>query len=259
MIGTCSLCREEKTLQDSHLIPAGFFRLLRIAGTKNPNPVRIGMGRANTTSEQITSHFLCSDCEQLLNKRGEMYVLKNCRRSDTEFGIGDIAQSLPLIDENGDTRALALGDSDQEMARYCSYFAASVFWRGSAGRWRIKGRTLTLAKLGPYEEEFRQYLLGMNGFPQHASLVMQVSDNLELDQAILLPETIRHKQRIRHKFHIPGMLFVLFVGKSIPDEPNPLSIAPSATAILHGSMLRDDWFRRSAESAAKAKRVGKFK
>ena len=47
-----------------------------------------------------------------------------------------------------------------------AYFGASVFWRASVHNFRTgKHRGTTRGLLGPYEAEFREYLLGNREFP----------------------------------------------------------------------------------------------
>lgn len=55
------------------------------------------------------------------------------------------------------------------------YFASSVFWRGSVGRWRDSDYSLNSPSLGPYEENFRLYLLGRTAFPTSAVMLINVS------------------------------------------------------------------------------------
>ncbi len=53
-----------------------------------------------------------------------------------------------------------------------TYFAASIFWRGSIHPWKSDGTRPV--PLGPYEEPLRQYLLGEADFPEEMTLSVVV-------------------------------------------------------------------------------------
>ena len=91
--GNCALCRSTAELQESHLIAAGFYRLMREEASGNPNPIVISGELARATSDQIKMGFLCRSCEQRFNRNGENYVLANCAHRDGNFGLRDILLS----------------------------------------------------------------------------------------------------------------------------------------------------------------------
>src|SRR5277367_373103 len=71
-IGKCKLClREGVSIQRSHFLPAGVYRILRDDQAKNPNPWLLTEKAAYQTSWQMKAWLLCRDCEQLLSKKGE--------------------------------------------------------------------------------------------------------------------------------------------------------------------------------------------
>lgn len=72
VFGKCKLCLEDKDLQDSHLIPASMYRIIR--KSQGLDPVFMTAKRIGTSSRQITAHELCWDCEQLFRKNGEDYM-----------------------------------------------------------------------------------------------------------------------------------------------------------------------------------------
>lgn len=94
-VGTCGLCqRTNAELQDSHLYPKSAYRQLRdpTAGT-DPNPVVITRDKAVTTSKQVTSYFLCGECEQRFSDGGERYVLAQCLRADGQFKLRELLEA----------------------------------------------------------------------------------------------------------------------------------------------------------------------
>jgi hypothetical protein len=64
----CGLCQQPSYLRDSHLLPATLYKLLREPSRpSDPNPVVASPDRAFTSSRQVTSYFLCQNCEQLFS------------------------------------------------------------------------------------------------------------------------------------------------------------------------------------------------
>jgi hypothetical protein len=111
-----------------------------------------------------------------------------------------------------------------EHAEENPYFAASI-WRAAARSWGKQMRQLSLG--GTYQEQFRQYLLGESKWPQNARLMIHVSSDKLLD-FILNPVSVRIGAAHRHKFYIPGILFILFVGATVPRDHDNGAVNSSA-------------------------------
>src|SRR5262245_63849308 len=79
-VGVCALCRRQRELRDSHLLPAAIYKLLRDPQRPNPNPVMVTRKLAGTTSWQVKARLLCDECEQQFSRKGERYVLAQCAR-----------------------------------------------------------------------------------------------------------------------------------------------------------------------------------
>jgi hypothetical protein len=107
----------------------------------------------------------------------------------------------------------------EKVERYL-YFAASVFWRACARQWKIGTEPLDKISLGPtYQEQFRRYLLNQDGFPQHARVWVCVSHEDKLHRMLVFPYTQRIDGVVRrHDFYIPGIRFILFLGKLVPEQ-----------------------------------------
>jgi hypothetical protein len=96
------------------------------------------------------------------------------------------------------------------------YFGASVFWRASAHAWYQETGALGRFTLGPdYQEQFRRYLLGQAAFPLEARLWVHVSSGTLKEPLIVFPCTTAVDGAHRHKFYVPGILFILFVGEHV--------------------------------------------
>jgi hypothetical protein len=166
MKGQCKLClKEDVELQVSHFLPKGIYRILRDANEKNPNPWIITNNSAVQTSWQMTAYLLCRSCEQRLSKNGECWVLRHCLRNDGKFILASIlANKRPDISENTtETRIYFAAQIPEIDVAALSYFAASIFWRGSIYPWN-EDRSARV-KLGPFGEQFREYLMEQGAFP----------------------------------------------------------------------------------------------
>src|SRR5688500_12225518 len=87
MASSCRLCHAEAELRNSHFIPKAYYRLLRWAEDRNPNPIVVSPSRAARTSSQVTDRLLCSACEERFNSGGESWVLRNAWRGENSFQI----------------------------------------------------------------------------------------------------------------------------------------------------------------------------
>jgi hypothetical protein len=96
-----------------------------------------------------------------------------------------------------------------------TYFAVSIFWRAAVKDW-AKG--LERIDLGTYESHIRKWLLGETGYPKNVFLSVCLAEEAE-DICHILPP-FRLAARPFHTFYmfLPGMEFMLFVGKSVPKD-----------------------------------------
>ena len=93
------------------------------------------------------------------------------------------------------------------------YFAASVFWRASAwprdiGKYR---RALGVK----YQEEFRRFLLGEEGFPENAYLGVYADNAKEKYPIMAFPSVSKKEGYHHHVFYLPGVKFSLVVGSNV--------------------------------------------
>ena len=95
-VGVCRLCQAHAALCNSHLLPAGVFRILRKTQTKNPSLVFFAEdGKAFTSSRELKQYLLCQRCENRFS-RCEKWVLAHCRQSSKTFPLRDILLLLSL-------------------------------------------------------------------------------------------------------------------------------------------------------------------
>lgn len=234
---TCGLCLQKKELQNSHLLPAALYKQLRepSAGS-DPNPVIVMRHGKFPSSKQISSPFLCADCELRFSAHGENYVVTQCAERNGSFKLRELLQGAsPLFADDMDQ--IAIYDVQQLLntkVDHFLYFTASVFWRASSHRWKMGGAQIDQISLGArYQEEFRSYLLGQTDFPQNARVWIHVSSETRIPPALItVPTTARLDKVHRHKFCIPGILFILFLGSDVSKKADEFALNGSKRQIM---------------------------
>ena len=74
----CGLCRQIKTLQNSHLIPRSIYSLASKAFPEQAGLLSVVSHRGmHNLSKQTTKYFLCDECEAVFDKLGENIVVKD--------------------------------------------------------------------------------------------------------------------------------------------------------------------------------------
>ena len=221
---TCRLCRRHRTLQESHLLPASLYGIIR---KDSGPPVAIQNGIALQTSRQMSARLLCAECEQAFNRGGENWVLRNCYRGKGVFPLLEL-----LTDEfsPGGPKLPDVHMLDQATAvevEQLTYFGASVFWRAAARSWAfLRGKPVRLS-LGPYEERFRQFLLGTEIFPAGVCLFVILVTDTTYDSTLYPPQELERRDTYRcYQFKIPGLFFQAVVGSRIPNGLRIISTHP---------------------------------
>lgn len=73
-LGTCRLCGEKSDLQHSHVIPGFAFRWMR--DTSGTGYLRSGAAPNLRVQDGIKRHWLCSNCEELLNRFETLFATR---------------------------------------------------------------------------------------------------------------------------------------------------------------------------------------
>ena len=229
--GICRLCRETRLLHDSHLIPAGAFKILRAASLPNPNPVIIGEDTAYTSSKQVSDYLLCKVCEGRFRVNGETWVLANCYRPDGTFLLRQaLLSSQPAASGSG-TTVYKAAEIPRIDCHKLIYFAVSVFWRAGAHEWPWQGGYVH-SGFGSYLEPMRLFLLEEQSFPAGMALSVWVSSLDQFLEITELPTAAKAGGYHIHRFKIAGLAFVLFVGGRIPAEFIRTSAAPAPECFI---------------------------
>jgi hypothetical protein len=247
-IGICALCRNKRELHNSHFLPKALYRLTRAAGKRNPHSVRITSKGRRQTAFQARTHLLCSDCERRFDSNGENWVMKNCYRGRGIFRLRSIVERLNPIEPNSEFVLYSAADVPGIDIDQITYFCSSVFWRASIQDWNIEGQKYQSISLGnQYGEEIRRYLLGLNPFPENA-VVNIVLSKLNFPALFFnFPDSIRTDDGWCHRLHIPGISFILTIGKHSIESRNlcfqhspshPITISTLGDAHVQRGILR---------------------
>jgi hypothetical protein len=216
--GKCKLCLLDKPLCDSHLAPAGLYKYCKAAQL---GPVRMTAEEISVANEEVTTYLLCEHCEQRLNRDGENWLLPKLATIEKKFPFFDmLAEVAPDTSEDG-WAAYACSRNRKIGFRKLTNFAVGVFWKASVHSWR-KNKGGPMIQLGKYGEEFRRFLVGKGRFPKHATLVVGVSPPESAVIGFMMPHFRGVSTCHQFVFYVPGIIFVLQVGKQISDYERQL-------------------------------------
>lgn len=215
-MGICGLCKTENELMKSHLIPDAMYRILmqEIYPNKKVNCLvheNYLNGNAIATSKQVRAYFLCDDCEQLFNKNGEKLMAESCFKGSNNFAILDQLNQLTPFYSNQDTHIFNF-DNIKDWEKYL-YFAVSIIWRASEGRWADK-RIKTENSLDKKAEEvFRDFLLQKTSVLKNVLLIIYIdSDPKPKNICLAFPKLDNNvKEMLKYHFTIPGIMFELHI------------------------------------------------
>lgn len=214
---SCRLCLKRSPLQESHFLPAALYRQMMEPGQRNANPVIMTPKIAIQSSHQMKKPLLCSVCEDRFNRNGETWVLGVCPRRNGRFPLRELLQKASPIWPKKTLLVYAGRDIHGLKLEQLVYFAASVFWRASVSSWTSMGVTVNVDLGSRYQEEFRQYLLGTAPFPSNATMWVTVSPAPNPLPVTFAPCRVGTSTGYFHfTLPIPGIVFDLFVGGSIP-------------------------------------------
>jgi hypothetical protein len=213
--GRCALCDTFGNLCESHVyLPKFLFKRLRTPSAKNPNPVVVSVRGVVQSSAQKKQPLLCGVCENdRFNKLGENWVAGACLQDNNmTFPLMQSLQEagVPRHDIMEGASAFYAARAPDVRCECLEYFAASMVWRGQF----LLGKRYTL---GPYDQQFRDYLLQKSPFPEDVSLHLYVRYRSNITQLSHGVRRKRHNLITIYNFAIPGLTFQILVGKERED------------------------------------------
>ena len=171
-IQKCPMCQETKNVVSSHLYPAAMYANCRAAD--DSSPVRVGDGFIMLTDRQMQHPLLCVECEEILNKGGEMWVNPKLATVTQDFPLYDILMKGPAAfqDEAGEIYFAA--ENPHIDIEKLAHFGMGIFWKAAVHSWKAKKGT-SMIELGPYADTIRVWLRGESPFPNNVSLSVMLA------------------------------------------------------------------------------------
>jgi hypothetical protein len=167
--------------------------------------------------------FLCPSCEERFSRCGERVVGAECFRPGEGFVLRDKLRQVPPRHSRGEEAWFSAADLAAVDVPAYHYFAASMFWRASAGKWPEAGSRASRGSLGQrYEGAFADYLLGRASLPAQARLALFVANDPDPIQLSTVP-TVKNDAGFHiHTFLAPGIEFRMFLGRSMTPDVSTL-------------------------------------
>jgi hypothetical protein len=239
-MGKCPGCLKTKQLLSSHLISSAIYNYLR---TDDLHPIVAGGGRVRATTDQIQDELLCQECELMLSRGGESWIVGKLCTAEQTFPLYDLIYQQAPIDTDADGAVFAAGTNPAIAVQKISHFALGIFWKASLHPWKFGE-----ISLGPYGESIRTWLRGEATFPQNLALNVILSKPSGA-QIITNPPYLTTEQPCHtFLFHVPGVLFRLSVGNRIPVAEKALCFCSSAQ---HFIVVSDTITRKVRDANAK--------
>jgi hypothetical protein len=218
--GMCPGCQKTKQLVSSHFVSRAVYDYLR---TDQLHPIIVGGGEVRATTDQLQAELLCNDCEQILNRGGEQWMVGKLCTFNRQFPLYDILHRQPPIDTDPDGETFAARTNPDIDVQGISHFALGTFWKASIHPWPF-GQI----SLGPYGDAIRTWLRGETGFPQNIALNVIMSRPAAAQIIMNPPYETTSTGCHTYLFHVPGILFRLSVGKQTPTPEKTLCFYASA-------------------------------
>jgi hypothetical protein len=209
---------------------------------------------------------LCDDCESILSRGGEAWVLGKLLTLEKKFPLYDLlTQRKPNFDDDGVLIYFG-AENTQIKADKLTHFALGVFWKASVHSWGL-GENEPLIELGPYSERIRLWLRSDGSFPENVYPIAIVSRPQTARSLACLPyEQTRDQQegeigtrRWRgFCFQVPGLSFVLNVGKTVEQgirvmslhtPPHLISVADEEMKVRSEQVIIDRFHRNRKPKA----------
>jgi hypothetical protein len=256
-IQPCPMCRVTRDVISSHLIPAALYKDCHLPGGF---PIVYNSKLAYEGSHQMQAPLLCLDCEDILNKGGENWMIPLFAKADGSFGLHDLLTSVPSAAIVDNALVYLAANTPQIQSDKLIHFAMGVFWKAAVHPW-IPGAREPLIDLGEYAEPIRKFLRGEASYPDEMILNIGILPVPVKHLAITAPYRGSNATVTNFLFYAVGIEFTLLVGKGITNEERKGSLSenPGRPIIVvdFSPMLRDIT-ADVMKTAYKAKNIQKY-
>ena len=196
------------------------------------------------SGKQASDYLLCRQCEGRFNFGGESWVIANCWHSPEDFPLR--TRLLEIGPVRGNVKKFAAfevaGDSQIDREKI-AYFGASVIWRAAVHQWNMPAGPPKRISLNRYEEPLRRYLMGETPFPDEAAMLAFVSPSTDEmnNKFVTFPWLWKRDGGFhRFKFVVPGITYLLCVGKMVPAEFRDSCASKSANGAIFMTPATDE-------------------
>jgi hypothetical protein len=253
--GTCKLCLQEKQLVSSHLMPRALYQYCY---KDEHRPIKYGDGFLLPTDRQTQDYLLCENCEDILNKGGESWIADKLATWERRFPLYDTLTKFPPdFNEDGMVVYFAVKNPEIKIDQL-AHFALGLFWKASVHPWKA-GRIEPRIELGPYSEEIRKWLRGEGAFPKNVYLIAVVERPARAQIALNDPYESGNDGWRSFFTHVPGLLFMLAVGKTVDEGTRVLCMQNSpGNPINLSEGLTDKYEQLMAETVQQARKTNAY-
>ena len=241
------MCREEKKLCKSHLMPHALYALCR---TDEYDPVRLTEELMLPTSRQTMDHLLCFDCEQNLSRNGESWLLPLLPTLGGPFPLLDrLTKQSPV---SYATLAVYASATNPEIdVPKLIHFAIGIFWKASVHSW-FGGSDEPRIDLGDDAEALRLHLRGQADLPWNIARCLSVDSAPTRLLGMLDPYQCSNSDFKNFCFFIPGVFFQLLIGAGAQEalSANCIHASPRCPIIVEevSKVVRGIMREKSAEA-----------
>ena len=145
------MCKSRKPVVESHLIPSSLYVHTH---EEDEGPVRVGDGVIIPGGREVKAPLLCLDCEDILNRGGEMWVGPKLAWVG-RFPLFDMARKCSGNFTADGIQGLYYASSNPEIdVEKLTHFALGIFWRASVHSWK-KNKGKPMIDLDAYGEPIR--------------------------------------------------------------------------------------------------------
>lgn len=137
-------------------------------------------------------------------------------RQDGEFPLVDLLERLPADVDQEQLKVYGVAKNSCIDVPKLSHFAMGVFWKASVHSW-MGGKDTPMIELGPYGDKVRDFLVGSGPFPADISLLVWVAPKDRMLVTIGQPYRGSATKYRNFAFYVPGIQFVLYVGRQITE------------------------------------------
>jgi len=226
-LGTCKMCLQRKQLVKSHFMPAALYDYCR-EGVNSP--IKVGDGVVYPTDRQTCDYLLCKDCEHIFSDGGECWIADKLAKwkkgsSERAFPLYSfLAERAPYYREGGTNIYFAAAAPEIRVDKL-THFALGIFWKASVHSWSRTEKESRI-EFGSYRDAIRDWLRTGRNFPHHVYLIVNIATPSHAQVALTDPyEGTRPRGGWRNfLFHVPGVLFLLAIGKTVDAPTKALCI-----------------------------------